>query len=109
MKKLAALCLALLLLLNLPGCPPNRYKLTVDDRDGLLYEQPDQKYYADDQVVIKTHILFDADIQCYVNGKSIGKQTAVKTGDEYTHWEYYFEMPAEDVTVTFEIVGGKPY
>ncbi len=26
----------------------------------------------------------------------------VEGGDEYTHWEYYFTMPSEDVTITFE-------
>ncbi len=107
MKKIIALCLASVLAFCMVGCSTGSYKLTVNDREELLYEQPNKRYQAREEVVIKTHILTDVDMECFVNGKSVGKQTAVKTGDHYTHWEYYFEMPSEDVTITFEIVGGK--
>ncbi len=89
------------------GCGADRYTLTVEDPNAFLYEQPSKQYHAGEDVIVKTYVVYDADMECFVNGESIGIQTAVKTGDEYTHWEYYFEMPAEDVTITFQIVGGK--
>ncbi len=106
MKRIFAIFFAMMLIFSVVGCTSDRYKLTVKDREELLYERPAQSYQAGEQVVIKPHILYDVDLVCFVNGKSIGKQTAVETGDKYTHWEYYFEMPAEDVTVSFEVVGG---
>ncbi len=104
MKKLLVL-LALALLLV--GCTPTRYRLTVEGDRDLLYESPEGRYLPDTQIVIKTHIIYDVGLECFVNGESIGTQTAVQTDGTYTHWEFYFTMPEENVTVTFETVGGK--
>ena len=78
------------------------YSVTVEDGDEFLYENLNLKYKEGEQVVIKTNIILDMSLTVYVNGKSIGTGKAIKTGDEYTHWEYYFTMPSEDVTITFE-------
>ncbi len=106
MRKIIALCLMMALMATIFSCTTNSYKLTVDDQYEILYDRPAKRYRAGDQVTIKTHILTDIDIECFINGKSIGKQTPVETDEHYTHWEYYFEMPAEDVTVTFKLIGG---
>ncbi len=107
MKKIIALGLVCILIFTMAGCALDFYTLTVAEADRELLDMPPVRICrAGQQVVIKTHILYDADMECFVNGKSIGKQTAVQTGGRYTHWEYYFEMPAENVTVTFEITGG---
>ncbi len=78
------------------------YSVTVEDGDEYLYENLNRKYKEGEQVVIKTNIILDMSLTVYVNGGSIGMGKAIKTGDEYTHWEYYFTMPSEDVTITFE-------
>ena len=78
------------------------YSVTVEDGDEFLYENLNRKYKEGEQVVVKTNIILDMSLTVYVNGKSIGTGKAIKTGDEYTHWEYYFTMPSEDVTITFE-------
>ena len=78
------------------------YSVTVEDGDEFLYENLNLKYKEGEQVVIKTNIILDMSLTVYVNGKSIGTGKAIKTGDEYTHWECYFTMPSEDVMITFE-------
>ena len=78
------------------------YSVTVEGGDEFLYENLNRKYKEGEQVVIKTNIILDMSLTVYVNGESIGTGKAIKTGDEYTHWEYYFTMPNEDVTITFE-------
>lgn len=104
MKKLAILLLALTLVISLTACI-GFYTVTVEDEWELLYEQPAKVYRAGENVVIKTHIVNDTNIECYVNGICIGRQTPTKTGEEFTHWEYHFDMPAENVVVTFEFCG----
>ncbi len=106
MKKLLALLMTAFLLISMVACSGNSYKVTVDDQDITLYEPLSKRYEAGEQVVIKTHMATDISVECFVNGKSVGTQTAIKTGDNYTHWEFYFEMPAEDVTITFEVRDG---
>ena len=85
---------------------PKRMYLTCNpDGIGFLWVKRlfvSRKYKEGEQVVVKTNIILDMSLTVYVNGKSIGTGKAIKTGDEYTHWEYYFTMPSEDVTITFE-------
>ncbi|MBQ7913856.1 MAG: hypothetical protein IJ308_09025, partial [Clostridia bacterium] len=66
----------------------------------------EKRYEAGETVIIKTAIVTDVSVEAFVNGESIGTQTAVKTGDEYTHWEFTFVMPECDVTLTFVISDG---
>lgn len=85
-----------------PAGSVKSYSVTVEGGDEFLYENLNRKYKQGEQVVIKTNIILDMSLTVYVNGESIGTGKAIKTGDEYTHWEYYFTMPNEDVTITFE-------
>ena len=78
------------------------YSVTVEGGDEFLYENLSRKYKEGEQVVVKTNIILDMSLTVYVNGKSLGSEKAIKTGDRYTHWEYYFTMPSENVTITFE-------
>ena len=65
-----------------------------------------QKDYRPGQAItIKTGILHDADLELYVNGVFISKQTAVKTDGTYTHWEFYFTMPEQDVVILLQTSG----
>ena len=77
--------------------------MQVEDPGGYLLETPPQIIASGDTVVVKTVILHDADLEAFVNGKSIGKQTAVKTDGKYTHWEFSFLMPESDATLTFRV------
>ncbi len=92
---------------TLPSLGNGYYRLSVVESfsDPILYEQPAAQYRAGERVTIKVHMFTDTDIECFVNGQSIGRQTPVDGEDGY-HWEYYFDMPAEDVTVTFREHGG---
>lgn len=102
MKKLLAILLCLCSLFVLASCGSESYSVKVKGGDEYLYEEPNRRYKEGEQVVIKTNIFLDMSLTVYVNGQSIGTGKAIKTGDEYTHWEYYFTMPNEDVTITFE-------
>ena len=85
-----------------PAGSVKSYSVTVEGGDEFLCENLNRKYKQGEQVVIKTNIILDMSLTVYVNGESIGSGKAIKTGDKYTHWEYYFTMPSEDVTITFE-------
>ncbi len=109
MKKVLSLLLVLIISITMVACSElnsDTYNLIIVDPSNLLYEQPSKSYEAGEQVVIKTKILYDADIECYANGKSLGGHEDIKTDGIYTHWEFYFEMLAEDVTITFEVKDG---
>ncbi len=107
MKKVLSLILALItLLLCLIGCDNGKsYKVTVEN-DQYLYERLERRYKAGEQVVVKCHMITDVSMTVYMNGKSLGTQKPIKTDDKYTHWEYYFTMPSENVTLTFEVKDG---
>ncbi len=110
MRRLLVLGLILTMLLLTVGCEiggEETYRLTVASGEELLHEQPAKRYCAGEQVTIKVGILYDADVECFVNGESIGIQTPIRVDDKYSHWEYYFTMPAENVSVTLKTVGGK--
>lgn len=102
MKKLLAILLCLCSLFVLASCGSESYSVKVKGGDEYLYEEPNRRYEEGEQVVIKTNIFLDMSLTVYVNGQSLGTGKAIKTGDEYTHWEYYFTMPNEDGTITFE-------
>ncbi len=104
----------MLLSIFLNSCSVNTYELTVDvsAASGVKFiEKLEKRYGAGTEVTVKMHILTDVDVVGYLNGKSLGRQTAIKTGNEYTHWEFYFTMPKKDATLRFEIsvVGGNEH
>ena len=82
------------------------YKLTVQDPYGYIIEPLRETYKAGENVTVKTTILYDVSMIAYLDGVSLGYETAVKTGDSYTHWEYYFIMPDHDAVLTFSLSGG---
>lgn len=83
------------------------YDLIIDGKHDFLVEQPEKRYKSGDNVVLKTGIFYDVGLECFINGKSIGMGEPVETNGKYTHWEYYFKMPNESVTVTFKFIGSK--
>ncbi len=83
-----------------------KFSATVEDKSDLLFEPLKNEYMAGEKVTVKTHILYDAGINVYVNGESLGREEAIEVDGRYSHWEYYFTMPYEDVTITFGIYDG---
>ncbi|MCH5351475.1 MAG: hypothetical protein J1F39_05870 [Clostridiales bacterium] len=81
------------------------YTLNVIDLDNYIIERLNGTYKAGTSVTVKTEVLLDVDMIAYLNGESLGRQTAVLENDEY-HWEFYFTMPECDSTLTFELSGG---
>lgn len=88
------------------GAFGDEYALTVQDPHGHIIEPLKDTYKAGEKVTVKTTILYDVGMIAYLDGVSLGSETAVKTGDSYTHWEYYFIMPDHDAVLSFEFYGG---
>lgn len=82
-----------------------RYKLTVQDPNGYLIEDLQDKYEAGEEVIVKTNVLSDGDLVAYLNGVSLGleTQTVEKDGN---HWEFYFDMPSHDAVLSFALSEG---
>lgn len=77
-----------------------QFDLTCNDPEGYLIENLNSRYVLGERIVVKTKTLPEEDLICYVNGRYLDSQTPVFDGDDL-HWEFYFEMPAENVTITF--------
>lgn len=84
----------------------NRFNLTVIDPSRFIIEELNDTYMAGEYVTVKTDILCDAVLIAYLDGVSLGPVTAVETDGYYTHWEFYFTMPARDATLSFELSDG---
>lgn len=84
------------------------YQITCADRftQEMLMEPLQEIYAAGAIVTIKTTILYDADLHLYVNGEFVCSQTAMQTDGTYTHWEFYFTMPKDDVVIELKASGG---
>lgn len=110
MKKRRLLAMAAILfcvigLFSFSGCTA-RYKLSIKNEPNIaVLSRLKTRYAAGEQVTIVTEVVLDADVEVFLNGQSIGKQTAVYTENGY-QWEYYFDMPARNAVLKFEIVSG---
>ncbi len=76
------------------------------DTQNLLLTPLMPYYYENTPVTVQTNILCDADLELYVNGEFVCKQTAIETNGTYTHWEFYFTMPAQDAVIQLKVRGG---
>ena len=88
------------------GANDVEYSLTVYDPSGYIIEPLQRTYKAGEKVTVKTEIIYDVDLVAFLDGISLGIETPVKTDDYYTHWEFYFIMPAHDAALSFELCGG---
>ena len=73
---------------------------------SLLLETPDGQYTSGTIVRLKTEILTDVDLELYVNGKFVCKQTEVLPSDGANYWEFYFTMPEGTAIIQFKSVDG---
>lgn len=51
------------------------------------------------RIEIRTEVLMDADLELYVNGEFICKQTVENADDGSYYWAFSFVMPDEDVVI----------
>lgn len=73
---------------------------------GLLLASPDAQYTPGTIVKLQTDILTDVDLELYVNGKYICKQTELSSSDGTDYWVFYFTMPDENAVIHFKTVDG---
>ena len=85
------------------GAFGDEHKLTVQDPTGYIIEPLQETYRAGEKVTVKTVILYDVDLIAYLDGVSLGIESEVKTGDTYTHWEFYFVMPDHNAVLSFKV------
>lgn len=71
----------------------------------MLLEPLMTGYSAGTNVTVKTDILTDEDLELYVDGVFICRQTEVPT-DETHHWEFSFIMPDHDVAIQLKTSDG---
>ena len=84
------------------------YKVTiVENRYDKFFDKPTGEYFeAGTVITIHCYPIMDADLVMYINGERIGIQHSVEGEDGYYIWEYSFVVPAEDITITFQMSGG---
>lgn len=107
MRKITTVLLSMIVFLSTLFCVSCtvKYKLIVDisKAQGVNFLQElDESYHPGTSLTVKTPIYTDIDLWAYLDGEPLGKQRPVKTGDEYSHWEFYFTMPERDAVLSFE-------
>jgi hypothetical protein len=108
MKKIYLFLLIVFSVYILTSCDQfdrERYYIFIDDEFGYITNEVDQFYYEGDEVIIQTGVLYDVDLELYINDEFHSIQTAVKI-DEGNIWEYYLIMPNKDVKISFKVVDG---
>lgn len=73
--------------------------------EEMLLEPLMTGYCAGTTVTVKTDILTDVDLELYVDGVFICRQTEVLTAETH-HWEFAFIMPEHDVTIQLKTSDG---
>ena len=102
---MAAILFCVIGLFSFSGCTA-KYKLSIKNEPNIaVLSRLKTRYAAGEQVMVVTEVVLDADVEVFLNGQSIGKQTAVYTENGY-QWEYYFDMPARNAVLKFEIISG---
>lgn len=102
---MAAILFCVIGLFSFSGCTA-KYKLSIKNEPNIaVLSRLKTRYAAGEQVTVVTEVVLDADVEVFLNGQSIGKQTAVYTENGY-QWEYYFDMPARNAVLKFEIISG---
>ena len=74
------------------------YALTLTGHTELLLERLDPSYPAGVTVEFATSIVYDADLNIYLDGKKIARNVA-----DAPNWHYSFTMPSHDATSDFRI------
>ncbi|MCH5152103.1 MAG: hypothetical protein J1F65_05560 [Clostridiales bacterium] len=78
------------------------YKLTVQDPNGYLIENLEDRYEAGEEITVKTNMSHDEDLIVYLDGLSLGSETLIYEKGEY-HREFYFKMPSHDAVLSLAL------
>ena len=84
---------------------PERYEVHIEDESFPLFGDFDPFYEYGEEVEIRTHILMDASMELFVDGKSIGTGEFVSENG-LSYWLYTFVMPDHDVTLSYAVQSG---
>ena len=91
------------------GCSNSKkYKLTVDDPNNFIIEKMNKEYFSGEKVIVKTSILYDVDLKLFLDDEFVCSQTVINDNGTYTHWEFYFTMPAKNAKISFKTSYDKP-
>ncbi len=100
MKKIIAVCLALVVVLSVVGCSKtDSYSVTIKDNFPIVNELK-STYQAGEEVTIQLATVTEQYYVLYVNGE---EQQQTNMDMLYTY--FTFAMPSEDVTIVIDIVG----
>jgi hypothetical protein len=81
------------------------YKLNLDAKSKtFLSSSLDSSYPALNYVEVSAYILYDVDLELYLNDTLISHSGYTFTGERT--WTYYFMMPEKDSTLTFKTNSG---
>lgn len=72
----------------------------------MLMEPLADQYTPGTIVKLKTDVLLDSDLELYVDGQFICKQTEAFESDGKNYWAFYFTMPDHNVTIEMKTSGG---
>lgn len=102
MKRVFCILLAALTLLPLAACAARIHSIEINcnvDMEDIL-SVPKQARTGE-TVEIRSHVLYDADIEIYVDGEMIRKSHY-----DSDYWAWTFVMPDRDVKVEANMVNG---
>ena len=102
MKRVFCILLAALTLLPLAACAARVHSIETNcnvEMDDILSVPRQAK--AGETVEIRSHVLYDADIDIYVDGEMIRK-----SHNDSDYWAWEFKMPDRGVKVEAKLVNG---
>ena len=102
MKRAICILLAALLLLPLAACAGRIHDIEFSYNADMdeFFSVPNQAR-AGETVEIQSHVLYDADIEMYVDGEKLKKSHY-----DSDYWAWEFKMPDRGVKVEAKLVNG---
>lgn len=85
----------------------DKYTLTVEGYDDLLFEPLEKFYKAGQRILVKTHIVLDGIAVAKLNGENpISKRLVSDENGRYLYYENEFAMPAKNSVLSLTVSGG---
>ncbi|MBQ7352422.1 MAG: hypothetical protein IJW54_00295 [Clostridia bacterium] len=114
MKKIITFLVLLVISLFVTSCsdkislPDGEYWLTIVDEYDMLYEPLNNSYKAGETIIVKTHLVYDAETNVYINGSDAKSNGTIKNENEnhYIYNEWEFTMPSKNSVLVISSSGG---
>ena len=91
---------------GLAPIPTGTYILNIIDENNYIFDKPKYNTFHPGEIIkLHSYPIMDADLAMYIDGEYYCIQTSIIIEDEYI-WEYIFEMPNKEITISFKIEGG---